>query len=209
MPAVPAVPAAVPLVEAPAPGLRFEDAGLDVGEVGVADADVGADAVVLGLVVLVGVDVGVAVTQGVPVAVAAFLLPVALTLAGAETVALPLAVAVAVVVAVTGVDAAAVPPGLEVSAGVLLSPLLVLPLAGLVTELAGDAVGVTDLVGVAEADGDELGAHAGSCALLWPMEVAPWLRLPLEAPCWAAVPARLGGVLVLCEEVIPTAELSW
>jgi hypothetical protein len=203
----------VPLVEAPAPGLRFEDAGLDVGEVGVADADVGADAVVLGLVVFVGVDVGVgvAVTQGVPVAVAALLLPVALTLAGAETVALPLAVAVAlaVVVAVSGADAAAVSPGLEVPAGVLLAPLLVLPLAGLVTELAGDAVGVTDLLGVAEPDGDELGAHAGGVELLWPMVVAPWLRLPLDAPCWVAVPARLGGPLVLCEEVIPTAVLSW
>ncbi len=190
-------------------GLRLEsleDAEPDAG----ADADAlpDADAGALVLAVVVGVDVAVAVAHGVPVAAGAFLVLVALTLADGETVvAGALAEAVPVVVAVAGA-VVSVPVGLlVVPAGVPLSPLLVLPLAGLVSELAGDAVGVSGLVGLAEADGEELGGHAGAVALLWPMEVAPWLRVPLDAPLWVAVPARLGGPLVLCEEVIPTAVL--
>ncbi len=179
----------MPLVEAPAPGLRFEDAGLDVGEVGVADADVGADAVVLGLVVFVGADVGVAVTQGVPVAVVAFLLPVGLPLAGAETVAEALVVAVAVPVVAVGV---ALPPGLTLLAGVPPSPLLVLPLGGVGGELAGVPVGVTDLLGVALVDDEALVGHTGTFGLLWPMVPTLWPRVPLVEPCSVAVPARLG-----------------
>ena len=206
----------MPVVEVPLPGLRLElfEAEPDAAELGDVDADAlpDTDADALGLAACVGVDVdeGVAVAHGVPVAVAAFLVPAALTLAGAETVVVvALAEAVPVVVAVDG--AVAVSVGLlVVLAGVPLSPLLVLPVGGVLAELAGDAVGVTFLLDVAEADGDELGAHAGAVVLPWPMVVACWLRPPIVVPCWVADPAGLEAAATgLCEEVIPTAELSW
>jgi len=223
VPSVLDVPAAVPAVEVPLPWLRpepFEDAESDADALADADAealpDADDEALVLGLAAVDAadlVDVAVADAHGVPVAVASFLVPVALTLAGAETVVLlGLAEAVPVVLAVPGAVVVAVSVGLALPAGVLLSPLLVLPVGGVVTELAGEAVGVTDLaglLGVAEAD-DEFGAHAGAVLLPWPMAVAWLVRPPFVPPCWVADPATLPAPLPgLCEEVIPTAELSW
>ncbi len=131
----------------------------------------------------------------------------ALPLADAEAVvAGALAEAVPVVVAVAVAVPVAVPVGLlVVLAGVPLSPLLVLPLGGLVAELAGATVGVCDLLGEAETDADELGAHADADALLEGMVAACWVRSPFVAPCWLADPAGPAR----CEEVIPTAALSW
>jgi len=199
----------VPVVEVPLPGLRLElfEAEPDAAELGDVDADTlpDTDADALGLAARVGVDVdeGVAGAHGVPVAVAAFLVPAALTLAGAETVVVvALAEAVPVVVAVDG--AVALSLGLTLLAGVPLSPLVALPVGG----LAGVTVGVTDLLGVAVTDGEELDGHTGTVGLLWPMALALWLRPPFVVLCWLADPAGLEtrgpG---LCEEVIPTAEL--
>ncbi len=195
----------MPAVEVPLPGLRLElfDAEPDADADAEALPDADADPEVAGLAALVAVDVGVAVGHDVPVAVAVFLLPVGLPLAGGETVAEAVAVPVVVV-------AVALPPGLTLLAGVPLSPLLVLPLGGVGGELAGVPVGVTDLLGVVLVDGEALVGHAGTFGLLWPMVPTLWPRVPLVEPCRVAVPARLGtSPGALCDEVIPTAVLSW
>ena len=117
--------------------------------------DAGADAVVLGLAVLVGVAVGVW-QGGVPVALALFAL-VALVLDVAEAVALLVALLVVLPVAVTVLVAGEVSLGLEL-------PLAVLPLelvlAGLVTAVAGGTVGVTDFRAWFDGDGEALGGQA-------------------------------------------------
>ena len=109
--------------------------------------DAGADAVVLGLAVLVGVAVWL-VQGAVPVALAFFVL--ALELDVAEAVALLVALLVVLPVAVTVLVAGEVSLGLEL-------PLAVLPLelvlAGLVTAVAGGTVGVTDFRAWFDGDG--------------------------------------------------------
>jgi hypothetical protein len=168
--------ASAPVVPAP-PGLPLEPLGgaeLDVDEPGVADPDVLAEAdpdeTALGLEFLAGVVGG----QLVPVAAAVFLLFVALTLAFAEAVVAglvePVPVAVAVALASVAVE---LPLEVTLLAGVLLVPLLVLPLAGVVAELAGVAFGA-DFVPLAAADDEEeeLGTHGGAFTLLWPTELA-------------------------------------
>jgi hypothetical protein len=111
--------------------------------------------------------------QGVPVAPAVCLPPVALSLAFAEAgllappvaevaLAVPVAVAVAVSVAV----AVTLSPGL----------LLVLPLGGPPAEFAGDALGATELAGLADlaaGDDGEPDAHAVASSLLGMAEVPP------------------------------------
>jgi hypothetical protein len=115
---------------------------------------VDAGAVVLGVAVLVGVAVGLAAQEGVPVALAVFVL--ALLLDVAEAVALLVTLLVALPVAVT------VLVGGELSLGLAL-PLAGLPLelvlAGLVTAVAGGAVGVTDFRDWFDGDGEALGGQ--------------------------------------------------
>ena len=198
-------------------GAPPEGGELDAGETGVEGltlTEVDAVGVCLGLAVVDGVAVA---GQWVPVAGAAFLLPVALVLAFAEAVMVPLLVAVAVAFAVAVavlvavLVAVAVPLSLELAlplAGLSLGLLLVL-LGGLVAGLAGGTLGVTDLVGLAAADDEEAGRHAGAVPLLWPGEVRPWLAPPPGELPRLPDPARLGTPPLVLEEEIPTAELSW
>jgi hypothetical protein len=97
---------------------------------------------------------------------------------------------------------------------VALSPGLppVLPLAGLLAELAGGALGVADLVDVAGwalAGDDEPVEHGATGALLWTAEVPAPPAPPDDAPAGVAVPFRLGAGPLELGPVIPTAELSW
>jgi hypothetical protein len=108
--------------------------------------DAGADAVVLGLAVLVGV--AVALVQGVPVALAF----VALILDVAEAVALLVALPVALPVAVTVLVAGELSPGLALP---LAGLPLELALSGLVVAVAG-AVGVTGFRAWFDGDGEAL-----------------------------------------------------
>ena len=144
----------------------------------------------------------------VPVAPAGCLPLVALLLDFAEAVVLALAVdlalavPVAVVVAVPVVVVVALSPGL----------LPVLSLAGLLAELAGGALGVTDLVdaaGWALAGDDEPVEHGATGALLWTAEVPAPPAPPADAPAGVADPFRLGAGPLELGPVIPTAELSW
>ncbi len=195
---------------------------LDVGEAGVEGLVLtGADdvAVTLGDVALtlgLAVAEGVTVAQGFPAAVAAFLLPVALVLAFAEAVvvlpaALALWVPVAVAVAVAVLVAVAVPlsPGLALPLAVLVPGLLLVPLGGVVTGLAGDTLGVTDLAGLAAAGDEDVGEHAVVFPLLRPAGVRPWLVPPPVEPAWLPDPATLGALVLMLEEEIPTAEAIW
>ena len=195
---------------------------LDVGETGVEGLVLtGADdvAVTLGDVALtlgLAVAEGVTVAQGFPAAVAAFLLPVALVLAFAEAVvvlpaALALWVPVAVAVAVAVLVAVAVPlsPGLALPLAVLVPGLLLVPLGGVVTGLAGDTLGVTDLAGLAAAGDEDVGGHAVVFPLLRPAGVRPWLVPPPVEPAWLPDPATLGALVLMLEEEIPTAEAIW
>ena len=146
--------------------------------------------------------------QCVPVAPAGCLPLVALLLDFAEAVVLALAVdlalavPVAVVVAVPVVVVVALSPGLPP----------VLPLAGLLAELAGGALGVADLVdaaGSALADDDEPVGHGATGALLWTAEVPAPPAPPADAPAGVADPFRLGAGPLELGPVIPTAEPSW
>jgi len=116
----------------------------------------------------------------------------------AVAVAVPVPVGVAVAVAV------AVPVGVAVA----LSPalLLVLPPAGLFTELAGGALGFVDLADVAGLAGADDGEHGVTATLLWTAEVPPPPAPPAGA-FWVADPCpfRLGAPPEL-ELEIPTAE---
>jgi len=152
-------------------------------------------AVCLPLFALV-LDFAEAVLLVLPVAVeVAFAVAVAVTV----TVAVPVGVAVAVAVAVPVGVAVAVSPAL----------LLVLPLAGLLTELAGGALGFADLAdaaGLAGADDGEPDKHGITGALFWTAEVPP-PPAPPPGAFWVADPCpfRLGVPSEL-ELEIPTAE---
>jgi hypothetical protein len=161
---VPPVPTPTdPVLVAPAevsPGLTvvpLEDAEPAVDELGVDGllaVDAGADAVVLGLAVLVGVAVWL-VQGAVPVALAFFVL--ALELDVAEAVALLVALLVALPVAVTVLVAGELSLGLALSLAALpLEPVL----AGLVTGVVGGTVGVTDFRDWFDGDGEALGGQA-------------------------------------------------
>jgi len=150
------------------------------------------------------------VAQCVPVAPAGCLPLVALLLDFAEAVVLALAAELAFALPVAGVVAVPV-------VVVALSPGLppVLSLAGLLAELAGGVLGVTDLVdaaGAALAGDDEPGEHGVTGALLWTAEVpAPPAppATPADAPAGVAVAFRLGAGPLEPGPEIPTAEPSW
>ena len=150
-----------------------EDGGLDVGDAGVEELLPGAgeDSAALGLAVLGGSEVGV--EHGAAGASADVLPPFALSLAFAEAVELAVLVAV-VELALSVAVAVAVPVAVPVAVALLSGLLLVLPLAGLLTEFSGDGLGAADLAGaaVAEADG-ELVAHPVAGAAPWTADVPP------------------------------------
>ena len=190
-----------------------EEPGDELDVPGLALVDPDADALTLGLAVLVGVGLALSLTQGVPVA-AAVVFPAlfaALLLAVAEAdvlalfVGLVVAAAVAVAVAVSLVALL-----LSLGLALLLAAglLLVLPLAGLVTEPGAATLGVTDLLALAKRDGAGLGGHTVGFELLRPMAVVPWLRPLAAAPAGLPGPAWLGVPAVL-REVIPADWLSW
>jgi len=188
-----------------------DDVALTLGDVALTLGDV---PVTLGLAVAEGVTVA----QGFPAAVAAFLLPVALVLAVAEAVVVlpaalalwvPVAVAVAVAVAVLVAVAVPLAPGLALPLAVLVPGLLLVPLGGVVTGLAGDTLGVTDLAGLAAAGDEDVGEHAVVFPLLRPAGVRPWLVPPPVEPAWLPDPATLGALVLMLEEEIPTAEAIW
>ena len=221
-PVAPEVPPVAPEVPPVAPefGL-FVAVEVDVGELGVvglALVDLDAGAVVGGRSVWLGgwsVWLGVAVAPqlAVPAASAIILLPAAFRLAFVEAVLVadPVARAVAFAVAVAVPVAVVVPVAVPVGVAVWLAPP-----AGLVAELAGATLGVTDLVGLAvgeeavAAAGEEVGGHAGALALLRPLVLLVGLITPFdEAPRGLEPdPLRLGGALVLCEEM-PVTWPSW
>ncbi len=188
--------------------LDADEGGVD-GLVVLPDAD--ADVATLGLAVLVGV--GLAVAQRVSVGLAAFLLPGALTFAVAEADVLALLLALAVAVA-EAVPLLPLPPGLALA--LLLAGLpLVLPLAGLVTELCGRTLG-----GCGELDplplaaglglaGDEVAdGHAVAFSPLGLADVAPRPDAPFDEPAALPDPARLGTPALELEEDNPTADPS-
>ena len=128
--------------------------------------------------------------------------------AGVEVAfAVAVAVAFAVPVPVGVAVAVAVPVGVAVAVSPAL--LLVLPPAGLLTELAGGALGFADLAdvaGLAGADDGEPVEHGITGTLLWTAEVPP-PRAPPTGAFWVAdpFPFRLGVPSEL-ELEIPTAE---
>ena len=190
-----------------------EEPGDELDVPGLALVDPDADALTLGLAVLVGAGLALSLTQGAPVAAAVVLpaLLAALLLAVAEAdvlapfVGLVVAAAVAVAVAVSLVALL-----LSLGLALLLAAglLLVLPLAGLVTEPGAATLGVTDLLALAKRDGAGLGGHTVGFELLRPMAVVPWLRPLAAAPAGLPGPAWLGVPAVL-REVIPADWLSW
>jgi hypothetical protein len=128
--------------------------------------------------------------------------PVAVEVAFAVAVAVTVAVVVPVPVGVA--VAVAVPVGVAVPVSPAL--LLVLPLAGLLTELAGGALGFADVAGLAGADDGEPDEHGITGTLPWTAEVPPPPAPPADA-FWVAdpFPFRLGVPSEL-ELEIPTAE---
>jgi len=190
-----------------------EEPGDELDVPGLALVDPDADTLTLGLAVLVGAGLALSLTQGAPVAAAVVLpaLLAALLLAVAEAdvlapfVGLVVAAAVAVAVAVSLVALL-----LSLGLALLLAAglLLVLPLAGLVTEPGAATLGVTDLLALAKRDGAGLGGHTVGFELLRPMAVVPWLRPLAAAPAGLPGPAWLGVPAVL-REVIPADWLSW
>jgi hypothetical protein len=201
------VPAAGGVLSVGLPPVPPPAGGVDGGDTVVGELLVGAgsDGVALGLADWDGweeLD-----WQFVPVAPAGCLPLVALLLDFAEAVVLALAVELALAVPVAVVVAVPV-------VVVALSPGLppVLPLAGLLAELAGGALGVADLVdaaGSALAGDDEPGGHVVTGALLWTAEVPAPPAPPADAPAGVAVPFRLGAGPLELGPVIPTAEPSW
>ena len=153
----------------------------------------GGVAVVWGLAVLDGcaelVD-----GQGDRVAAAVCLPFVALLLAFAEAVELapPVAPDVALAVPVT----VTVTVFVAVAVTLPLGLLLVLPLGGLLAELAGGALGVTDAAaadGLAWACDGETDGHAVTGTPLWAAELPPW-PVPVADPApWVADPFRVGA----------------
>lgn len=126
-------------------------------------------------------------------------------------VAVEVAFAVAVAVAVPVPVGVAVPVAVTVGVAVAVSPalLLVPPLSGLLTELAGGAVGfanLADVAGLAGADDGDTVKHGVAGALFWTAEVPPPPAPPAGA-FWVAdpFPFRLGVPSELGPE-IPTAE---
>jgi hypothetical protein len=171
---------------------------LDVGKAGVEEPlpGVDKDAGALGLAVLDGL-AGDGGQEGVAVALAVALadaLPLPLVLAFAEAFEVAVLIVVAVAVPVAGAVAVVVSPGLVLPPpGPSLVPLSVALSDGLLTELAGVPLGVTEVVGLAGlagADDAELDAHAIAAALPWAAEV------PLPAPP-AAEPTGVPAPFVL------------
>jgi hypothetical protein len=187
--------------------------GLDGGNTVVGELLAGVDArgVARGLAELDGwVEL---VEQRDPVAPVVCLPLFALVLDFAEAVLLAWPVAVGVAFAVAVAVAVAVPVGVAVAVpvgvAVALSPalLLVLPLAGLLTEFAGGALDVADLAdaaGLAWADDGEAGEHGATGTLLWTAEVPP-APAPPPGAFWVADPFRVGVPSEL-ELEIPTAD---
>jgi hypothetical protein len=193
--------------------------GLDGGNTVVGELLAGVDArgVARGLADLDGWVALVEQPDPVAPAVCWPLFALVLDFAEAVLLVLPVAVAVAFAVAVAVTVTVAVPVGVAVAVAVpvgvavAVSPalLLVLPLAGLLTELAGGALGFTDLAdaaGLAGADDGEPDEHGVTGALFWTAEVPPPPALPAGA-FWVADPfAFRFGVPSELELEIPTAE---
>jgi hypothetical protein len=184
----------------------------DLGVDGLALAEGDPDEVALGF----GVCVCVAVTllQGLSVALAVALLPVALVFAVVEAVAGAVVAALLAGVPVELADADAVLAGAVLPLGLALLLLggleLVLLPAGLVLVTAGVTVGLTDLLALAEGDGEEPDGHAGGIARTWLLAMLLELTGLTDEVCGLPTPAPLGAPLLLWgEEVSPTAEPSW
>jgi hypothetical protein len=180
--------------------------GVDGGDTVVGELLAGTGGVALGLADWDGW--AELVWHCVPVAPAGCLPVVALLLDFADAVVLALAVELALAVPVAAVVAVPVVVVVALSPG--LPP--VLPLAGLLAELAGGALGVADLVdaaGWALAGDDEPVEHGATGALLWTVEVPGAPAPPPDAPARVAVAFRLGAGPLELGPVIPTAELSW
>ena len=181
-------------------------------DVGLALADVDADEVACGSsAVLVGVAVAAGLLpQGLSVASAVALLPDALTFAEAEAVAegdvVAVLVAVLVGLAVAVLVAVAVPVELA-------PPLagLVVSSAGLVAEAlaAGVALGLAELAASSEGDGEVLGEHVATVALVWLLGMLAGVAPPADVPIGLPAPSVPWTPLLLCEEVIPTTVPSW
>jgi len=189
--------------------LPFDVEELDVDGLALAEADAVAEAdpLAVGLADLLGVGLGL--RQLVPVALGVFL-PAALLLAVAEAVEVVLLVALPAGLAVVAALVVALVLPLELA--LLLAGLpLGLPLApvpgGLVGVPAGATLGVTDLLAVGVADGEELDGHTVPVWLWRPLDALPWLPPPSDKPPGTAEPAALGTLALL--EVIPTAVVSW
>jgi hypothetical protein len=208
-----------PPVAAPPDAGELDAGELEAGETGVEGVE-GVEGLALPGVDPTGAALGVTVLDGgavvvwqrVPVDVAAFVLPFALVLAFAEAVVVGLLAAVVVAVAVATAESVAValPLGLALLlAGLPLGLLLVLPLGGLVTGLAGGTFGVADLVGLAAAVDEEVDGHGVGGPLLWPAEARPWLAPPPDEPAGLPDPVTPAAPPLVLEEEIPTAEPSW
>ena len=134
---------------------------------------------------------------------------VALLLAFADAVELapPVVAEVALAVPVT----VTVTVFVAVAVTLPLGLLLVLPLGGLLAELAGGALGVTDAAaadGLAWACDGETDGHAVTGTPLWAAELPPW-PVPVADPApWVADPFRVGAPPLALELEIPTAEPS-
>jgi len=184
--------------------------GLDGGDTVVEELPpVGGVTVAWGLAVLDGC-AELVCAQGDRVAAAVRWPFVALLLAFADAVELapPVAPEVALAVPVTVTVTVCV----AVAVALLLGPLLVLPLGGLLAELAGGALGVTEVAaadGLAWACDGETDGHAVAGTPLGAAELPPW-PVPVADPApWLADPFRVGAPPLALEVEIPTAEPSW
>ena len=168
----------------------------------------GSSAVLVGVAVAAGL-----LPQGLSVSSAVALLPEALTFAEAEAVAegdvVAVLVAVLVGLAVAVLVAVAVPVELA-------PPLagLVVSSAGLVAEAlaAGVALGLAELAASSEGDGEVLGEHVATVALVWLLGMLAGVAPPADVSIGLPVPSVLWTpllLLLLWEEVIPTTVPSW
>ena len=189
-----------------------EDGELDADEAGVEGVVLaGVDAVPVTLGSADWDGLGVLAGQGELDAVAAavlVLVALVLVVVAAFVVVLLTAPALWVPVAVAVAVALVLPPASALRLDAPLAGLLVLPLAGLLTELAGTAFGV-DFADSAAADAESVG-HALDVPLLWPTALAPWLVPPTAVSAGLADPATPWAPSLALELAIPTtAEPSW
>jgi hypothetical protein len=138
-----------------------------------------------------------------------------LPLAFAEALEVAVLIVVALAVPVAGVVGVVLSPGLVLPPpGPPLVPLSVALSEGVLTELAGVSLGVTEVAGLAAfvdlacADDAEPDAHAIGGTLPWAAEVPP-PALPVAEPAGVPSPFVLCPPPLVLEMGIPTAPLSW